>query len=185
MYAVIPAHSLFSAEANDRFQRDPTAAGRIRYFFENDDASTEVSIQYPSFKMSNTGSPDVYLHSAENLMFSSESAQFPIGYRYKCRFGDYKEDEFSRFCANDVALLPFSSHKRSEAEAMQKSLNSYNMARVDELKETSIEDLQQYHRSGTPIMVKGYKGKLDPTVDVRQLQHDGFGLFITFLLETR
>ena len=180
---MIPARSLFSDEANDRFKEDPRPAGRIRYFFERD-ASTEISIQYPYFKMSNNGSPDVYLHSAEKMTFSSESGQFPIGYRYKYRVDDYKEVEHSRFFANDVALLPFSSHKRSEAEAMQKSLNSYNMARVDELKETSIEDLQQYHRSGTPIMVKGYKGKLDPTVDVRQLQRDGRGLFITFLLET-
>ena len=169
LYAVIPAHTLFSKEANDRFKNDHRSAGRIRDFIARDCYRHIFSLQRPTVP---TPEP----------LFDDPPL---VGYRYVYRASDYGEQipEYKQFM-NDSALLQIQADKRDKAEELQRDLYDHNLFRQDELRPTNYQDLQEYHNRQTHISVLGFKGRLDRSVDInRDYERSGKGLRLTFTLK--
>ena len=82
---------------------------------------------------------------------------------------------------NDSLFLPFDANKYQEAKELQRDLKDYNLARQEELKPTSLKDLQAYHNENAAIAVKQFKGNLI-SVDVNEDIKKGTGLRLSFVL---
>ena len=115
LYAVIPAHTLFSVEANERFRTDTHCVGRIRSFVDSNKYNHKFVIKCPSFDQFNADSEPIENFSAqiqpseECISFSHAWSQILheepfspahpplIGYRYKFRTKDAGQFEARQF----------------------------------------------------------------------------------------
>ena len=115
LYAVIPAHTLFSVEANERFRTDTHCVGRIRSFVDSNKYNHKFVIKCPSFDRFNADSEPIENFSAqvqpseERITFSHAWSQILheepfspahpplIGYRYKFQTKDAGQFEARQF----------------------------------------------------------------------------------------
>ena len=180
---------------------DQCDISRIRDIIKNDHSSgtsRHLTLQCPTRKdSSDTDYHDNGYYSAtfaeEKTTANSWSQTWPqeslfssdpplIGYRY-----NYQKAEFNKnpgehkLFMNDSLFLPFDVNKYQEAKELQRDLKDYNLARQEELKPTSLKDLQAYHNENAAIAVKQFKGNLI-SVDVNEDIKKGTGLRLSFVL---
>ena len=192
---MIPAHTLFSKEANARFRIDADCVGRIRYFMDKHEYSHNFIIKRPQ---SQTDSEPIESSSAQVQSIEECITLFPglsknlnempfspahpplIGYRYKLRSENVPDNK--KFL-NDSAFLPIPAKQRSEAAILQKELKNLNRFCQAELYKTSYQELQRCHSRQTPVRVHNFQGRLDPSVDIEKDERDQIPVRITFVLK--
>ena len=150
VYAVGPAHVLFCAEANEKYQTEKCNIDMIREAISERPQTYTTTLEFPNFDTDSEPSdkPDPI----------STHCPLLLAYRYSYERTSEQAEE-CRLFMNDTVFFPFDFAKSNK---LQKDLNSYNLYRQNKLKSFSRCELQQCHIKRQRVAVRDLTGRLEP-----------------------
>ena len=166
VYAVGPAHVLFCAEANEKYQTERCDISSIRKTVSHQNCT--VTIKLPVFE-----------ENAEPTDQPIIPTDHPQLLEYRYRYSEIGEQAEDFLFMNDLVFFPIN---RDKAEALQRELNSYNLFRYNQLKSFSIDELQQLHNERQKVAVRNLKGRLHPYTFQEDIENKK-GLRLLFVLD--